>query len=168
MADPASEKSNHPTATDNNSNNDPAAAVSTTNHDEPVNSDLDISDSEREFVRIGKNDEDLRDDDGIEVIGGTGAGSGSVSAKGKQSLARAKSYATTASATSRIEEEQEVVKRKPWYKKTNPLKWGTPPPVPESSGVSREYTAGFVSKLYFQWMSPMMSVCFRNNSPVPI
>ena len=148
MADPASEKSNHHV-------NDPAAVVSTTNHDEPLDSDLDVSDSERDFVRTGKkaDDADLQDD--IE------AGSGS--RKGKQSLARAKSYATTTSATSRIEEEQVVVK-KAWYKKTNPLKWGAPPPVPETSGVSREYTAGFVSKLYFQWMAPIMSVSGRESS----
>lgn len=48
--------------------------------------------------------------------------------------------------------------KKSWHKKMNPLRWGSPPPVPEKSVKSREHEAGFLSKLTFQWMSPLMHV----------
>jgi ATP-binding cassette subfamily C (CFTR/MRP) protein 1 len=48
--------------------------------------------------------------------------------------------------------------KKKWYKKMNPLKWGAKPPVPAERGVSREYTAGVLSKITFQWMAPLMTV----------
>lgn len=48
--------------------------------------------------------------------------------------------------------------KKPWYRKTNPLKWGKKPPVPETRLPSREYSAGFFSRLTFQWMAPLMTV----------
>ena len=49
-------------------------------------------------------------------------------------------------------------KKKPWYKRLNPLKRSVKPPVPKERTVSREYTANFLSMLTFQWMSPLMSV----------
>ena len=125
------------------------AVGGTANHEEPTDSD---SEGKGKFHEIttnnSKQDEEGNDGDG----------------KGREALARAKSYATTTSAFSRTEDV--VVEKKPWYKKTNPLKWGAPPPVPETRGVSREYTASFVSQLYFQWMAPMMSV--RNPNPPSI
>jgi len=45
--------------------------------------------------------------------------------------------------------------------KLNPLKWGKMPPVPKEREVSREYTAGLLSKITFQWMSPLMNVGYR-------
>lgn len=50
---------------------------------------------------------------------------------------------------------------KPWYKRLNPLKRSTKPPVPKERIVSREYSASFLSKLTFQWMSPLMSVGYQ-------
>jgi ATP-binding cassette subfamily C (CFTR/MRP) protein 1 len=46
------------------------------------------------------------------------------------------------------------------WKRWNPLK-RKPPPVPETRGVSREYTANFWSMLTFQWVTPIMSVSLR-------
>ncbi|KAJ5681964.1 uncharacterized protein N7477_001904 [Penicillium maclennaniae] len=48
-------------------------------------------------------------------------------------------------------------KRK-WNRKLNPLRWATPPPVPEERAPSREYGASFFSIVTFQWMSPLMRV----------
>jgi ATP-binding cassette subfamily C (CFTR/MRP) protein 1 len=46
-----------------------------------------------------------------------------------------------------------------WYKKANPLRWGAKPPLPKTREVSREYNAGFFSRLTFHWISPLMTVC---------
>ncbi|CAI6341615.1 unnamed protein product [Periconia digitata] len=54
-----------------------------------------------------------------------------------------------------------AVIRKKWYKRANPLKWGAKPPVPETRGVSAEYRAGFMSRLTFQWMAPLMVVGYK-------
>lgn len=48
--------------------------------------------------------------------------------------------------------------KKKWYRKINPLKWGPKPPVPETRLPSREYSAGFFSRVTFQWMAPLMTV----------
>ena len=67
---------------------------------------------------------------------------------------------TTVSTTisERIRDTEQPRKKKPWYKRLNPLKRSVKPPVPRERTVSREYTAGFFSMLTFQWMSPLMSV----------
>ena len=72
-------------------------------------------------------------------------------------LEKAQTYATTASAVTESESHVEI-KKKPWYKNLNPLRWGPIPPVPEVRTVSREYNAPFLSLVYFQWIAPMMSV----------
>lgn len=56
-------------------------------------------------------------------------------------------------------------KKKKWYKRLNPLKWGEKPPVPEERTVSREYGASFLSMLTFQWMAPIMRVSRRCVQP---
>ncbi|EPS30548.1 hypothetical protein PDE_05500 [Penicillium oxalicum 114-2] len=48
--------------------------------------------------------------------------------------------------------------KKKWSQSINPLRWQTPPPVPEERTPSREYGASFLSKVTFQWMSPLMRV----------
>jgi ATP-binding cassette subfamily C (CFTR/MRP) protein 1 len=52
-------------------------------------------------------------------------------------------------------------KKKKWYKKANPLKWGPVPPIPESRQVSREHNAGLLSRLSFHWMQPLMTVGYK-------
>ncbi|KAM0204425.1 hypothetical protein ACHAPI_000183 [Fusarium lateritium] len=51
--------------------------------------------------------------------------------------------------------------KKSQHKKLNPLRWGSPPPVPEKQIKSREHDAGFLSKLTFQWMGPLMHAGYR-------
>ena len=48
--------------------------------------------------------------------------------------------------------------KRPWYRRLNPLKSQHKPPVPKERLVSKEYGAGFWSKLTFQWMASMMKV----------
>ncbi|KAJ5980294.1 hypothetical protein N7481_007592 [Penicillium waksmanii] len=48
--------------------------------------------------------------------------------------------------------------RPKWYRRLNPVRWQTPPPVPEERSASKEYGASFLSVVYFQWMSPLMRV----------
>lgn len=67
-------------------------------------------------------------------------------------------------ASSGTSSEEDVVERKdatntmPWYKRLNPLRRNTKPPIPQERGVSPEYGASFLSLLTFQWMSPLMTV----------
>lgn len=77
-------------------------------------------------------------------------------------LKHTQSYATDASGITRTTSRASgPVPKKPWYKTPNPLRWGSIPPVPKERQISREYTAGFLSKLTFQWMAPLMSVSTR-------
>lgn len=67
---------------------------------------------------------------------------------------------TTSSFTvdSGIAEHQ---KKKPWYKRLNPLKRSVKPPVPKEREISREYGAPFLSLLTFQWMAPLMTTGYQ-------
>jgi hypothetical protein len=67
------------------------------------------------------------------------------------------SLATTMTRVTTVQPPEEE-KKKPWHKKLNPLRWGSPPPVPKEKIVSREYQASFLSMLTFQWMAPLMTV----------
>lgn len=69
--------------------------------------------------------------------------------------------ATSISALTTETKSTALKKRKPWYKRLNPLKWGPKPPVPKERIVSREYHASFFNLLTFQWMSPLMTVGYR-------
>jgi ATP-binding cassette subfamily C (CFTR/MRP) protein 1 len=51
--------------------------------------------------------------------------------------------------------------KKRWYKRANPLKWGSKPPIPQTRMVSPEYSASFFSRLYFHWMNPLMIVGYK-------
>ncbi|KAF2200754.1 ABC multidrug transporter-like protein [Delitschia confertaspora ATCC 74209] len=51
--------------------------------------------------------------------------------------------------------------KKKWYKKVNPLRWGKKPPVPDSREVSPEWKAGFLSRVTFHWMGPIMTVGYK-------
>ena len=55
----------------------------------------------------------------------------------------------------------EPQKKKPWYKRLNPLKRSIKPPVPKERKISREYGAPFLSLLTFQWMAPLMSTGYQ-------
>lgn len=55
-------------------------------------------------------------------------------------------------------EAQKPKRRKPWYKRLNPLKQSRKPPAPAERTVSREYGASLWSLFTFRWMSPLMAV----------
>lgn len=73
----------------------------------------------------------------------------------KEPLAATKSYATDANVATSAAAQRAA---KPWYKKMNPMRWGGIPDIPKERIVSREYQAGFFSKLTFYWMNPLMTV----------
>ena len=74
----------------------------------------------------------------------------------RNELNRFKSTATATSVTSTAVTGG-LPEDKPWYKQPNPLRWGKTPPVPSEKEVCPEYKAGFLSRLVFQWISPLMS-----------
>ncbi|KAH8598215.1 ABC multidrug transporter-like protein [Bisporella sp. PMI_857] len=118
----------------------PAAEIP--NNDKP----LDVDGKEREYVDINASSNKRADAGGKE----TGR---------RVPLQQTQSYATTASTLS--QPEQLAQEKKPWHKRINPLKWSSPPPVPETRGVSREYKASIPSQIYFQWMSPLMRTGYK-------
>ena len=133
MADPGQEKQYERPA-------DPGADTDIAHQDEPV----DVDGKEKEYLAINTE---------------KGTDNGGTATKGRATLQQTKSYATTASAVSQI--SQPIQQKQPWFKTINPLRWGNPPPVPETRGVSKEYSASFLSMLYFGWVGPLMSVsCF--------
>ncbi len=56
---------------------------------------------------------------------------------------------------------EEPEKKKPWYRKLNPLRQGKPPPVPQERTVCPEYNANFFSLLIFQWINPLMTKGYK-------
>ncbi|KAI0012833.1 ATP-binding cassette transporter protein YOR1-like protein [Xylariaceae sp. FL0662B] len=76
----------------------------------------------------------------------------------REELNRTQSYATDTSAALHTTTRADIpIAKKPWYKTPNPLRWGPIPSVPQERQVSREYSAGFFSKMTFQWMAPLMN-----------
>lgn len=70
-------------------------------------------------------------------------------------------WTTTSAATSVARTEEQAPRKRTWGEKLNPLKHKYPPPVPKERTVSREYKAGFLSTVYFQWMAPLMTVGYQ-------
>ena len=68
---------------------------------------------------------------------------------------------TTTSSLTVDSRTTEPRKKKPWYKRLNPLKRSSKPPVPKNRIISREYGARFLSMLTFQWMAPLMSTGYQ-------
>jgi ATP-binding cassette subfamily C (CFTR/MRP) protein 1 len=127
---------------------DPAGAVQNTTHEEPLDDDNEEKDArEKDFVDT-TSDADLSVNNGSEP-------SGTENEK-RMAVDRTKSHATDITTDSHADHPAEKL---PWHKRINPLRWGGVPPIPEKRGVSREYSASFLSLVYFQWMAPIMTVC---------
>lgn len=116
---------------------DPAGAAVTTINNEPLDPN-----GEKDVIELTSSDDGESDKEVAKRPG----------------LETQKSYATTASGVSRVTSNAQIVQKKPFYKKLNPLRWGDIPPVPQEREISHEYGAGFWSLLVFQWMRPLMSV----------
>lgn len=116
---------------------DPLADVEDTGNSEPATPASVYDDPEKEIRK-----EDDSDEHQVE----------------REELKHTQSRATDTSTITRTTTRTSVPAKKLWYKKINPLLWGPVPPVPQEREVSREYGAGFFSRLTFQWMAPLMSV----------
>jgi hypothetical protein len=124
---------------------EPIGGAENTNGDE----DLDVDGRDKEYIEITNHGSPSTNS----------SHSGDNIEKGiRPNLDQAKSYATTASAFTTDSRIDVPIKKKPWYKKINPLRWGATPPIPETRRVCREYNASFLSLVYFQWVAPIMSV----------
>lgn len=133
---------------------------------DPVDKELQPSDAQvahlppTNFERSGDSDEDQ-----IKEFGEKGnqekRQSSEFNEKDESRLADLEEVKTGASEAPTISPsapDPDPPQKKPWHKKLNPLRWGAPPPVPEKPLMSREHDAGFLSKLTFQWMGPLMHV----------
>jgi ATP-binding cassette subfamily C (CFTR/MRP) protein 1 len=121
---------------------EPQVAAQSTNHEEP----LDVDNTEKGFTQVDSQNGPRSD----------AHSAGNDDDEKRPEANRLKSYATNTSVGTQVIEPPPG--KKPWYKKINPLRWGSIPPVPETRGPSREHTAGFFSLLYFQWIAPLMAV----------
>jgi ATP-binding cassette subfamily C (CFTR/MRP) protein 1 len=126
---------------------DPAAAFQGPNCPEPVDNG-----DEKDYIEVTTHGSPSSQNDSHSV---------SSSDEKRPHIDRTISYATNASVPSHTEESP---KKKPWYKHINPLRWGGIPPVPEKREVSREYTASFLSMVYFQWIAKLMQVRINSQS----
>ncbi|KAB8304597.1 hypothetical protein EYC80_003974 [Monilinia laxa] len=148
---------------------DPAAASEDTTHDEPRDEDG----SDREYLeRHGELsthdnpiDAKVREKEYMDISSpddvDTHSSQGEIDHEKRPEMKQVQSYATSNSAITRTDSNVYQPVKKAWYKKINPLKWGAVPPVPETRAPSKEYTASFLSLVYFQWMAPIMSAGYR-------
>ncbi|KAF7562107.1 hypothetical protein G7046_g2035 [Stylonectria norvegica] len=119
-----------------------AAVIQPTNEERPIDSDDDRIDKYSEKDHEGLNN---KESDGADL-------------KTTRTDASAATTATRVTTTS-----QAPPKKKPWYKRLNPLRWGAPPPTPNERLISREYQAGFFSVLTFQWVNPLMTTGYKRS-----
>ncbi|ETS80377.1 hypothetical protein PFICI_07906 [Pestalotiopsis fici W106-1] len=120
---------------------DPAAAVNATHESEPITPVSPILDPEEEIRRKEEEHEKRAE---------------------REEIRRTQSTATDLSVLTRTTTgASSPPQSKPWYKQPDPLKWGKIPPVPEERGESREYHAGWLSRLTFQWMAPLMMAGYK-------
>jgi ATP-binding cassette subfamily C (CFTR/MRP) protein 1 len=151
MAHPGQEKKEHGTA-------DLAVAADTANHHELLDVDNGDGggdgDEEKDYIQATSHGDSSNH---------SGSESGDNEKEQNPGLEHVKSYAISTSDMTRTDSHvDQPIKKKPWYKYYNPLRWGKIPPVPETRKVSREYNAPFLSLVYFQWMAPLMSVGFQS------
>jgi hypothetical protein len=113
--------------------NDPIVGANTTAQDEPIATEPGTP-TEREIEKDSSSEVDEKNLNRNVII----------------PVMSRRSVATSNIAESEMDADQ---LKKSW----NPLK-RNPPPVPKERIVSREYTAGWFSRLTFQWMNPLMTV----------
>ncbi|EPQ67747.1 Bgt-4752 [Blumeria graminis f. sp. tritici] len=67
-----------------------------------------------------------------------------------------RSHSTAHSSVPTSAPQEISEKKKSWLMRLNLLRRGKIPAVPQEKAASREFTAGFFSLLYFQWMTPLI------------
>ncbi|KAL9597789.1 MAG: hypothetical protein Q9219_004916 [cf. Caloplaca sp. 3 TL-2023] len=95
------------------------------------------------------------------VVSDSDSSSNATEKKERPFVDRTLTTTTTRSSVTVESKADEDPVRKPWYKSLNPLKKKTPPPIPKERIVSREYNAGLLSRLTWQWMAPIMHVGYQ-------
>lgn len=60
----------------------------------------------------------------------------------------------------KVEAQTSVSQKSSFLSRLRPREWRKKAPVPLERGVNPEYTAGFLSLLTFQWINPLMMVCW--------
>ncbi|KAJ4988381.1 ABC transporter [Stagonosporopsis vannaccii] len=82
--------------------------------------------------------------------------------KRRQNLTRLESNTSVLSDFSDSDASTKAsIRKKKFYKRLNPLKWGPKPPIPKEREVCPEYTANVLSRLTFQWMQPLMATGYK-------
>jgi hypothetical protein len=89
-------------------------------------------------------------------------------AQREQKLQDGRRRQSSAESTSSSGADLHHKQQRKWYRRwnLNPLRLQKIPPVPAERSVSREHGASFLSLAYFQWMSPLMKVCFLSKKLV--
>lgn len=75
-----------------------------------------------------------------------------------------KEFESNSSASTESAAEDIQPQTRPWYKTSNPLRWGGIPPVPDERVISPEHKAGIFSRLTFNWVTPLMVVSLHPGS----
>ncbi|KAL8717262.1 MAG: hypothetical protein Q9225_005482 [Loekoesia sp. 1 TL-2023] len=95
------------------------------------------------------------------VVSDSDSSSNSAEQKDRPLVDRTLTTTTTRSSVMVEPEADEHRIKKPWYRSLNPLKKRTLPPIPKERVLSREYNAGLISRLTWQWMAPIMHVGYQ-------
>jgi ATP-binding cassette subfamily C (CFTR/MRP) protein 1 len=82
------------------------------------------------------------------------------SSRGRLARLQSSTSAYSEASDSESNATRSIRKKKPIYKRLNMLK-NNPPPIPKEREVCPEYTAGFLSRLSWQWMQPLMRVGYK-------
>lgn len=69
-----------------------------------------------------------------------------------------KEFESNSSASTESTAEGAQPQTRPWYKTSNPLRWGGVPPVPSERIISPEHNSGLLSRLTFGWVTTLMVV----------
>ncbi|KAI4106587.1 MAG: hypothetical protein L6R37_002088 [Teloschistes peruensis] len=95
------------------------------------------------------------------VVTQSDSSSGVSSEKERPHPDRTLTTTTTRSSIAEETKDEVSVAQRPWYGRLNPLKKNILPPIPKERVVSREYNAGLLSRLTWQWMAPIMHVGYQ-------
>ncbi|RKF61645.1 Multidrug resistance protein fer6 [Erysiphe neolycopersici] len=82
---------------------------------------------------------------------------------GKSKKERSKASSVEYDLTDTFESDSPELLRgeKSWLEKLNPFRRGTIPSVPKERSITKEYNAGLISRLYFHWMTPLMTIGYK-------
>lgn len=124
---------------------------------ERANIDDDDDEEEEDYDLKGLTDQDHSESDSM---GKEKAEEDEVRHEVRRMQSYATDVSTTTQATSHYPAGDEKAKRT-WKQKLNPLRWGSVPPVPNQRGESPEYSASWISRMFFTWQGPLMRTGYK-------